>query len=102
MKKYEITTEQVGGYPIKSYSEPETIVVEAENTEDLIIKMGWKVDEDHERYDWSCEVVKKGIEDGYSFFYREDEECYDDELYIWDGENADGTRIDVEILSDDE
>lgn len=100
MKKYKITTQEVGGYPFKEYDVAKTITVEAESTEDLIEKMGWDdVDESHERYEWSCKVLIDCIENGNTCFFRHDEECYDDELYIWQGENADGTRINVEIVS---
>ena len=65
--------------------------------------MGWdNVDESHERHEWSCEVLINCIENGQTCFFRHDEECFDDELYIWQGENADGNRIDVEVVSDEE
>ena len=97
---YKITTQEVGDYPIEEYDDAKTVIVEAENTEDLIVKMGWNnVDDSHERYEWSCKVLINCIENGYTCFFRHDEECYDDELYIWQGENADGTRINVEAVS---
>lgn len=97
---YKITTQEVGDYPIEEYDEAKTVIVEASSTQDLIEKMGWNnVEESHERYEWSCKVLVNCIENGYTCFFRHDEDCYDDELYIWDGENADGTRINVEVVS---
>jgi len=103
MKNYKITTQEVGDYPIEEYGDAKTVIVEAENTEDLIEKMGWNnVDESHERYEWSCEVLINCIENGRTCFFRHDEDYFDDELYIWQGENADGNRINVEVVSDKE
>lgn len=98
MKKYEITTQEVGDYPIEEYGEESTVIIEAENTEDLIDKLEWDVDDSHERIEWSNKVIVRCIEEGYTCFYRLDEECFDDELYIYDGKNADGIRIDIEIV----
>jgi hypothetical protein len=98
---YKITTQEVGDYPIEEYGDAKTFIVEASSTEDLIVKMGWdNVDKSHERYEWSCKVLINCIENGYTCFFRHDEDCFDDDLYIWDGENADGTRMDVEVVSD--
>lgn len=103
MKNYKITTQEVGGYPIKNYEDEKLSLVKAENSEGLIKKMGWdKVDKSNKRYEWSCKVLNGCIENEGSCFFRHDEEYFDYELYMWDGENTDGTKIEVEVVSDEE
>ena len=98
MKSYKITTQEMGGFPLEEYGDPETTIVEAENEIDLMDKMEWKLDEDDENHKYSNELVLECIKSEDMFFYRDDTDSYDSELYVWDGENSDGTKIEIEIV----
>lgn len=105
MNNYRITTQRFEGCPSEEIGEEEIQIVSAIDIEDLIEKLDLKLDEDgYEDEDIlpnlkeSNELVLASIENEDYFFYREDNNRYDNELYIWDGENSDGIRYLVELV----
>lgn len=106
MKNYKITTQNVIGFPKedKETGKPTVQLVQAESEDDLMVKMGWKIDADYDE-DWESinEFILECINSERTFYYDYNQCSYVENLSNFDGyEGSEGERTEVQVLSDKE
>jgi len=88
--KYKITKQELeGGFRSEEIGDEEITIIEADSSKELMKQMDWDVNDD---------LILNSINSETTFYYRYDDDTYDDELYVMDGENCDGIRIEIKIL----